>query len=191
MVNAELNDIQAKKQLEALASLMVSHPDTRKMVKNIIRKELRAARSRISKDARNNLISDPRKAYLAVKTATYKQILGGNISILQPRKASGRTSNYVRPRKLDSTPNQRGGNRRPRSARTETVDGYYGKDRAFILRFVNDGTKQRNTRYGNRGSLRGNRWFEMSSTMHVDMAIKMIQETIEFELGKQYNKIIN
>jgi hypothetical protein len=84
---------------------------------------------------------DPRHAYKAVKTAVYRQILGGSVSILRKRRAGTQFSNYEPPRTLKA--GQRGGNRRPRSQRTADLIHYAGPDRGFVLRFLNAGTQGR------------------------------------------------
>ena len=127
-----------KEEREMLDRLLASNPDMEKRMQDIIRKVLSYARAEVSKGAKSSIPNDPRNAYKAVKTAIYKRILGGSVSILNRRRASGRTSNYEPPRTLQ--PGQRGGNRVPRGARTQQLMSYEGADRAFILRFLNSGT---------------------------------------------------
>jgi hypothetical protein len=121
-----------------------------------------------------------------VKSSIYRKILGGNVSILNPRKAGARYQ-LVRPRKLDQNPRQRGGNRRKRSERTNAIDSYFGKDRAFILRFVNNGTNDRQTRYGNRGriSVPGN-WFPNMAQKELELAAENLANIMEEELAEAY-----
>ena len=131
--------VQQKKELEAL---LMSNPAMEKKVQGLIRKVLMAARKEISHAASDAILSDPRKAYKAVKTSVYRQILGGSVSILNKKK--GRTG-YVTP----STPQLtgRGGNRRTRNAKTIAIQSYIGDSRAFILRFLNAGTSDRNIKF--------------------------------------------
>lgn len=128
------------KQRQELEKLMMSNPATEKRVQGLIRKVLLEARKQISNQAKYDIHSDPRNAYKAVKTAVYKRILGGSVSILNKRRA-GATSLYEPPRTLQQ--GQRGGNRRLRSQRTEQLMSYQGADRGFILRFLNAGTQNR------------------------------------------------
>jgi hypothetical protein len=132
---------------------------------------------------------DPRKAFLAVKSSIYRKILGGNVSILNPRKAGARYQ-LVRPRKLDQNPRQHGGNRRKRSERTNTIDSYFGKDRAFILRFVNNGTNDRQTRYGNRGriSVPGN-WFPNMGQKELELTAENLANIMEEELAEAFGEM--
>ncbi|MBR4649434.1 MAG: hypothetical protein IKO67_04715, partial [Bacteroidaceae bacterium] len=128
------------KQREDLERLLMSNPAMEKKVQGLIRKVLMAARREIGKSIPFK-DGDPRQAYKAVKTAVYRQILGGNVSILNKRKRGTQFSAYEPPRTLK--PGQRGGNRRPRSQRTWDLVHYAGPDRGFVLRFLNAGTQAR------------------------------------------------
>lgn len=189
MVQAELNRQVAQNTSEALAVLFVDNPDTRKRIRKIIREELKDAAKRLREDAKYEMDEDPRKAFLAVKSSIYRKILGGNVSILNPRKAGARYQ-LVRPRKLDQNPRQHGGNRRKRSERTNTIDSYFGKDRAFILRFVNNGTNYRQTRYGNRGriSVPGN-WFPNMGQKELELAAENLANIMEEELAEAFGEM--
>jgi hypothetical protein len=189
MVQAELNRQVAQNTSEALAVLFVDNPDTRKRIRKIIREELKDAAKRLREDAKYEMDEDPRKAFLAVKSSIYRKILGGNVSILNPRKAGARYQ-LVRPRKLDQNPRQHGGNRRKRSERTNTIDSYFGKDRAFILRFVNNGTNDRQTRYGNRGriSVPGN-WVPNMGQKELELAAENLANIMEEELAEAFGEM--
>ena len=148
------------KQKEELESLMMSNPAMEKKVQGLIRKVLLAARKVVADSAKSQMQSDPRKAYKAVKTAVYRQILGGSVSILNKRGT--KFDNYEPPRTLQ--PGQRGGNRRARSERSNRLLHYAGDSRAFVLRFLNAGTQGRTIEFVsdprrskvNRGSQGGN-----------------------------------
>lgn len=188
-IQVELNDQLVDQQNRAFGRLMATDKETRQRIRKIIREELKDAAKRLREDAKYELKEDPRKAFRAVKSTVYRKILGGNVSILNPKKAGNRYQ-LVRERKLDTNPHQRGGNRRPRSARTEQVDSYFGKDRAFILRFVSSGTAERKTRYGNRGSIAARNWFPNMATREMELAAGNLAEVIEDELAAAYNEII-
>lgn len=185
MVHAELNRNVAQNTSEALAVLFVDNPDTRKRIRKIIREELKDAAKRLREDAKYEIDEDPRKAFLAVKSSIYRKILGGNVSILNPRKAGARYQ-LVRPRKLDQNPRQRGGNRRKRNERTNAVDSYFGKDRAFILRFVNSGTNVRHTQYGKRGSITARNWFQNMGQKELELASENLANVVNEELAEAY-----
>lgn len=189
MVTAEIDKISAEQQKYALAKLLVEDPDTRKRLKNSIRTVINKVRKSVSQDIRGNLENDPRKTYLAVKRSIYKKILGGNVSILNSRRA-GRRAEIIRQRQLDQHPHQRGGNRRLRSADTENVDSYYGKDRGFILRFLNSGTDERKTRYGTRGAISPRLLFERPALSEMDKAAEILANSFLTELEAGYNKAL-
>lgn len=162
--------------LEGLGDLRTDSKRMRKDLKKIIRTVLAEARKAMSHDARGILPNDPRKAYQAVRHSVYKRVLGGQVNILQKSRAGGSMSIARPPRTL--RPGQRGGNRRKRSARTNQVDGYIGSDRGFILRFMNAGTVERETRYGKRGSIRARNWFGTSSAFAMSTAAEQLEELI-------------
>lgn len=157
--NVEIDGfVEQRKELERL---MMSNPQMEKKVQGLIRKVLMAARREIGKGIKFKH-GDPRQAYKAVKTAVYRQILGGSVSILRKRRAGTQYFNYEPPRTLSA--GQRGGNRRPRSQRTNDLMHYAGSDRSFVLRFLNSGTQGRSIEFRydearehvNRGSQGGN-----------------------------------
>jgi tRNA(Met) C34 N-acetyltransferase TmcA len=66
------------------------------------------------------------------------------------------------------------------------LDSYEGADRGFILRFQNAGTVDRDTRYGNRGSLRARHWFGVSSAYQMDAAATKVAVMIEQMLDSEF-----
>ena len=178
---AEQNgDIQVSGFIEKQAMfehLLTHEPGFDKNFRSVVRKVLQEARSRISKDAASYIQDDPRKAARAVKHTVYKQLFGGNVSILNKRRAGNPSGSYRPARTLQ--PGQVGGNRRPRSQRTNQVDGYMGSDRGFILRFVNNGTAQRDTKYGNRGAIRPRNWFGNNSQRAMEEAAAQFAQQID------------
>lgn len=171
---------------EALRKLQTDNPRTKRELQAIIRRAINEARKNVIKDAQDVLENDPRHAYKAVRNSVYKQILGGQINILSSRHR-GAATKYERPRTLKE--GQRGGNRRKRSLRTMQIDSYEGVDRGFILRFQNAGTAGRETRFGNRGSLRARHWFGRSSAFQMDAAASRIAEEIENMLQQEFHQI--
>ena len=180
------------KQKQELEALMMSNPEMEKQVQAIIRKVLANVRKSVQQGARSAMRTDPRGTYKAVKMSVYKQVLGGNVSLLNKKRRSGKPSDYEPPRKLRI--GQRGGNRVPRSARTQQVMNYTGMDREWILRIQEVGTANRmaGTRNGrlsgNRGRIAGRNFFQASAQPAMRQAVadldKMIQEIIQQEYGK-------
>ena len=176
-----------------------------KRLREAIRKILGQARAELRKDAASGLDmkSDPRHAYKAVRFAVYKRIFGGQVNILQSRRAGSRT-NYEPERTLNAS--KRGGNRRARSNRTQDVMSYEGVDRGFILRFLNDGMTKTNPRTirftendrrkvdqwnkhpntGNRGSIAARNWFGPRSQRELERASAHIQELIDKIINDEF-----
>lgn len=187
-VQAEMDQRSFEEVSEALARLFITHPETKREMKKMLQQEAKKVRNRISKDVKNNIEDDPRKAYTAVKRSLYKQILGFNVSILNPKRVT-RMNLYRKPRKLDENPRQRGGNRRTRSDRTKQLDAYFGSARAFVLRFYNSGTTARITRFGNRGSMPSRRVFETSASFQMQGATDEISKMIEGIMKEEFNNV--
>lgn len=182
------------KQREELEKLMTSNPDMEKKVQGLIRKVLMEVRKHMGDAAKSAMKSDPRQAYKAVKTAVYRQILGGSVSILNKKKPGVKFSDYEPVRTL--RPGQRGGNRRTRSDRTRDLIKYAGSDRAFVLRFINQGTQDRGVDFtfvegrkqtqtnkhpntGNRGRIRARNFFGERSQREMENAANNLQRLID------------
>ena len=169
----EVNDIM-------LGQLMTSNPDMASTIRKIFREVLKEARKNLSNDAKNYLKSDPRKAARAVNFSIYKTVFGGDVSILQKKRGTaGAAYKLIRSRKVEENPKQRGGNRRQRiDDGRNRLDYYFGADRGFILRFISSGTVRRNSRFGNRGSIRQTYWFGHVAPFQMETAAKEVAEAI-------------
>lgn len=168
-----------------LERFMLENPDMTKKVQAIIRKVVKQARAEVSARAQSAIPNDPRHAAKAVRSSVYKALLGGQVNILNPRRAAGGGS-YQKPSLL--RPGQVGGNRIPRSRRTEQLDSYMGADRAFILRWLDSGTANRTSRYGNRGALSARRWFGNASYAALDKASEEFGKLLDELIAKEMNK---
>lgn len=132
-----------QEQMKQLDALLASNPEMEKKMRRVISKVMIKAQKWTQKEIASDLPNDPRHAAKAVRKAVYRRILGGNINILQKRRA-GSPSNYTPTRTLKT--GQRGGNRRLRSERTHRMDSYNASDRGFILFWLNSGTGTRQQR---------------------------------------------
>lgn len=184
-ISIEINQAEVERQARALAALSVEHPEIRKKIRKEIQRQLTKARSLVSRDTKGAVPNDPRQAYKAVRRAVWKKVLGGSINILSQRKA-GQRNLIEPPRKLRK--GQRGGNRVPRSQRTTDLMSYFGKDRGFILRFLNSGTDNRQTRLGNRGSITPRWWFRASAETALDIAADNLGKMIEEEMARAFSE---
>ena len=177
------------KQRQELENLMLSNPAMEKKVQGLIRKVLLEARKRISDQAKSDIKNDPRQAYRAVKSAVYRRILGGSVSILNKRKAGARLSPppivHKLEKQVNSKGNHRGGNRMPRSRRTEDLLTYAGPDRGFILRFLNAGTDVRESHGGNRGQIAPRNFFGTSSHSAMQKAAEQLDTLIDELIKKE------
>lgn len=214
MVDVKIDQQSVEQTSRALAAMLTSHPETRKRIQKLIREELKEARKNLKSDAKEAMKSDPRKAYLAVRASVYKKILGGNLNILASRRA-GQRAVLMTERKLQ--PGQRGGNRRPMSPRTDSLTTYYGKDRGFVLRFLDSGTddrkipfKQNNARErvnrgsqggdiskygkttntGNRGHITPTNWFTNAAPQALAQISGRLETILDEELTSAFNDAI-
>lgn len=189
---------------EKLNKLKTDNPGFEKRLRGAIRKVMGEVRAKMQQSAKSDLgmNSDPRHAYKAVRYAVYKRIFGGQVNILQSRRASGNRSSYEPPRKGSTG---RGGNRMKRSGRTEQLMSYEGSDRGFILRFLNAGTEPRyiggrngrneaeRTRFieshegkGFRGRISPRNWFGPRSQRELEIAAGHIQEIIDRVIKEEF-----
>lgn len=163
-----------------LGQLMTTDPHMAGILRKYIRQLLKEARKNLSQDAKNYLKNDPRKAARAVKFSVYKSFFGGNVSILQ-KKAGTAGAKYmlIRQRKVEQNPKMRGGNRIQRvNDDRNRLDTYFGADRGYVLRFISSGTIGRQSRYGNRGSIRRTGWFGHTAPWQMETAAKKLAEAI-------------
>ena len=182
MIGLEFDNTTIVRQKAALEAMLVSNPDTAAAMRKLISQEVSKARAAVAQAASGALKNDPREAWKAVRRSVYKSILGGQVNILNQKGAASGSNGYRPARKLDSNPHQRGGNRRKRSAETDRIDGYVGKDRGFILRFVNSGTAERQTRYGRRGSITARNWLPNIGQRELEAAAERLAAEIDREL---------
>jgi hypothetical protein len=186
-----------------LAKLKTDNPGFERRLRAVIRKVLGQTRANLRKAAGSGLRmdSDPRHAYKAVRYAVYKRLLGGQVNILNSRKAGGETG-YSPARTL--TPGQRGGNRRVRTSRN--LDKYEGVDRGFILRWLNNGMTKTNPRVikftrngnrkedkwnhhpntGNRGAIAARNWFQGASLNELQSVAGEMQALIDKIINEEF-----
>ena len=186
-----------------LKQLRTDNPGFDRRLRAVIRTVLGEARANLRKDAASGLQmqSDPRHAYKAVRFAVYKRIFGGQVNILNSRKAGGETA-WKPARTL--TPGQRGGNRRKRNSRD--LDKYEGIDRGFILRWLNNGMTKTNPRViqftengrrrvdrwnrhpntGNRGAISPRNWFGDASLRELEKASEQMQILIDKVINDEF-----
>jgi len=199
-----INDTLISNVADNLQAAMTTDPKMRKAIQQHIREAIWEARKEMINSA-TFANGDPRQSLRAIRNSVYDKILGGQINIRKSKSDHGGGSGYMPPRKL--IPGQRGGNRRPRSERTEQINSGSPLDRGWILNILNKGTKTRaigfrntvkanRTRYenlvyrihrgdtsrtGNRGSIAARNWFMPAAERALSMAMQRISEMIEIE----------
>ena len=167
--------------------LLTHNREMDKKLNDLTKKVIRKARGELVKNARVGLDmdSDPRSAYRAIKSTVYRRIKGGNVSILSKRRASSK--------RFPLPPTTR-----TRSKRTEQLLSYYGADRGFILRFLNNGTEPRAVKgmngrrgfrddesfggkeaFGYRGQIKGHNWFGHASQAEMERAAAELEKMID------------
>ena len=191
MIGLEVNDTIILEQQRVLEAALSTNPKTQKALQKLIRKALMEVRPQLVSAARGAMGNDPRGAANGIRLSVYKKILGGNVNILNSRKAGAPTS-YEPPRKLKH--HQRGGNRVPRGQRTNTVMHYGPHDRQWILRFINSGTSDRmagsrgGRLSGNRGSIAARNFFGRAGSSALTKAADNLATLIDTELEAMLNK---
>jgi hypothetical protein len=164
-----------------LERLLISNPDMEKKVRRIVGQVIKGARLGVEKAASG---LSTKQAEQAVRKAVYKKILGGNINIVSGSRRSGSRA----PLPAESqrkTSHERGGNRMPRSRRTEDLLTYQGADRGFVLRFLNQGTSSRESGVGYRGAIRARNFFASSSLAAMQKAAEQLDTLIEELIKKE------
>ena len=191
MISVEFDDTIILEQQRVLEAALSTNPKTQKALQKLIRKALMDVRPELVAAARGAMGSDPRGAANGIRLSVYKKILGGNVNILNSRKA-GKPTTYEPPRKLK--PHQRGGNRVPRGERTNKVMHYGPHDRQWILRFINSGTSDRmagsrgGRLSGNRGSIAARNFFGRAGSSALTKAADNLATLIDTELEVMLNK---
>lgn len=168
-----------------LERLLTTHPEMEKKLRGIIRNVITGAQGALMRNAQQY---STKNAYMAVRKAVYKKILGGNLNILQGRGKAGARA-PLPPESPRKRSNAIGGNRMPRSRRTEDLLTYSGADRGFILRFLNSGTPGRNTngiRYV--GQIAGNNWLGPLAQNELNHAAEQFDLLLDALIAKEFNE---
>lgn len=181
-----------EERIRQFGKLATTNPMMQRRINEAVKTVLIQVRSALQREARSGLgmKNDPRNAYKAVRMAVYRRIFGGQVNILQSRRA-GAMRLFEPPRKGTSDPKGRGGNRVTRQSRTTDLMSYTGKDRGFILRFLNAGTTDRAIhsmgghdlvnapKGGNRGRIAARDWFGQRSHQEMERAAQQLDKLID------------
>ena len=190
MFTLDVNDAAMVEQRQVLEQALSTNPKTQKALQQLIHQVILEARAQVVSSIPFQ-DGDPHQSRRAVRSTVYKKILGGNINILNSRKAHG-TQAYQYQRTLRE--GQRGGNRVKPTIRIIQMQTYAPQDRGFILRFNNDGTntRQAGTRgghlSGNRGSITAKHFFRGYGERALERAAEHLGTLIDTELENILNK---
>lgn len=183
VIKTPVIETDARGALGLLKRLSYDEILKKKDIRKYLRQSLNQAKKEVQNAAKSALGNDPRKTYQGVKVGIYKKTLGGNISLYNQR-STGKVNSYepIRGGRSGILRN------REKSKRTVAINSYYGRDRAFILRMHNQGTKPRlaftrtkskNGKTANRGSLRALNFFESVADGAVKKAAESFSQKLE------------
>lgn len=166
-----------------LDQLLTTNPEMEKKVRRIVRQVIMGAMDPVKQAADRQ---STKQAAQAIRKAVYKKVLGGNINILDSRGRAGSRA-PLPPESRRKKSHAIGGNRIPRSRRTEDLLTYSGKDRAFILRFLNSGTPKRDTNGTRRvGQIAARHWFEDTSHRSLQYAAEQFDKLLDALIAKEF-----
>ena len=169
--------------------MMTTNPEMRQRIQEAIKHDVLAARNSVVRNMAGIFENgDPAGARRAVRHVVYQKILGANLNIFEMRRGTAQWRVRQVERKVDQNPKMRGGNRLKRNFKTIRMQGYEGKARGMILRWVNTGTDERKSRYGNRGSIAGRRFFGPMAQSALDVVSQHIAQMIEEEIENVFNQ---
>ena len=175
---------ELRKYIQAMQ--ISTNDELREKVRTVVRDELSVLREKGKSAA---MRAGAGSASGGVLRCSYSQRLGGSVHILGGNKKYSNDSRSYTP-----------GTQRRVSQRTMQINRYSGADRAFILRFLNSGTKSREVErpsssgrgsrssWGRRGSIQGRNFFaqlESAAMSAGEQASKKIEAIIAG--GEQQN----
>ena len=176
--------IENKEVLLMLDRLVYSKMVQTNDIRKVFRKVMAPVRKAVQSSAKQAILNDPREAWKGVRVITLKKGAGAIVGLLNPYGGIKSSGLFRRPRGGKSGIIRN----RAKSDRTKQVEGYFGKDRAWILRIINQGTVngprvagKRGTlkKEANRGELTAKKFFNAA-----EPAMKQAERQLAMELGK-------
>lgn len=176
--------IENKEVLLMLDRLVYSKMVQTNDIRKVFRKVMAPVRKAVQGSAKQAIPNDPREAWKGVRVITLKKGAGAIAGLLNPYGEIKSSGLFRRPRGGKSGIIRN----RAKSDRTKQVEGYFGKDRAWILRIINQGTVngprvagKRGTlkKEANRGELTAKKFFNAA-----EPAMKQAERQLATELGK-------
>lgn len=188
-VKFSVNEGAIELNVKNIESMMTNNPEMRARLMEVIKKDMMTARGAVVRNMSGLFKNgDPMQAVRSVRHVVYKQILGGNLNILNMQRGTASWKYLSKEKKVQLNPHMRGGNRRKKTTKTYRMEGYEGKARGMILRWVNKGTSDRNTKYGNRGAIAPRNFFGPIAGAALNVVSQHLAAMIEEEIAKMYNE---
>lgn len=171
--------------LDKLTKAMFDKATTKGKRRAIVRKSLKPMRQAIQRAYRSVVHSNKQKADIGVKVIAWRNSYGGSVSLCSPRKKvvilrfrqrrRGGRSGIIRDRYL--------------SERTKRMRAYYGASASYLLRWVNNGTKSRETQSGHKtGSMPAKSFFIPASNASQAEAVRISRVEINNAISNSINK---
>jgi hypothetical protein len=188
-VKFSVNESAIELNVKNIESMMTDNPELRQRLQEVIKKDIFEARQAVVRNMGTVFDNgDPAGAKNAVRRVVYEKVLGGNLNIYNMRAGTATWKVRQKERKVEMNPKMRGGNRIKRSYKTIRMDGYEGKARGMILRWVDAGVNDRKTRYGNRGGITARNFFGPLAHAALDVVSQHLSKMIEEEIGNVFNE---
>lgn len=186
-VKFSVNEDVIELDVKNIESMMTENPEMRERLMAVIKEDMMKARNAVVNSLSNAFENgDPMEARRAIRHVVSN--LGGNLNILKMRRGTASWTYISKEKKVQQNPHMVGGNRRTKSYKTYRMEGYEGKARGMILRFVNSGTKTRDTKYGNRGAISSRDFFGPRARAALNVVSQHLAAVIQEEIAKKYNE---
>lgn len=173
--------------------LLTNNPQMEKRVQKIVKQVVIGALGPLERMTAAKVKSS-KQAEKAVRAIVYKKLLGGAVTILPSRRRAGNRAYVPAPTyrlqtETNKAGNHRGGNRMKRSQRTWDLLGYMGKDRGFILRFLNTGTPGRSDNgVRNVGQIAARNWFPGVGQRAMEQAAEQLSLLLDKMIDEEFNQ---
>ena len=169
--------------------MMTERPEMRQRIQEAIKKDVWAARKAVVSNMASVFANgDPNEARRAVRNIVYEKVLGANMNIFNMKRGTAQWKVKQKDRKVEQNPHMRGGNRIKRHFKTIRMEGYEGKARGMILRWVDRGTDGRESKYGVRGSIAPRHFFQPMAQAAFDVVSQHLAQIIEQEIENAFNQ---
>lgn len=187
-LHISVNEDAIRLKVKNIESMMTDNPELRTKLREVIREDLWKARNAVVGNMQHIFENgDPMEARRAIRHVVYHHLLGGNLNIMPMQRGTAAWKVQQKQRKVDMNPHMRGGNRIRAKFQTIRMQGYEGKARGMILRWLNQGTKDRTTKYGFRGAIAPRHFFQPMAGAALNVVSQHLAQMIEQEIENVFN----